>query len=186
VITHIWESRRFESTYTLQGKLDQQATRISRSVHVWSQIIRISRGQCVATFRLVPTRSKQAPTLKEILATIDRLAQPSPWVTSSFLPHIRLSVGERGLDQVLTQLHRLTGPIYQHVIGTFNTCSRGTTHRSLTDTDGGYNHLRALPGLRLFNLNIASRVSDVEHLSPTHGLLTTRHLPKPMSAPSND
>jgi hypothetical protein len=37
------------------------------------------------------------------------------------------------------QATRLTGPIYQHVISTFNTCSRGLTHRSLTDTGGGYN-----------------------------------------------
>jgi hypothetical protein len=33
----------------------------------------------------------------------------------------------------------------------------GPTHRSLTDTGGGYNHLRAPSGLRLSNLNIASR-----------------------------
>jgi hypothetical protein len=30
-------------------------------------------------------------------------------------------------------------PYHQHVIGTFNTCLRGSTHRSLTDTGGGYN-----------------------------------------------
>jgi hypothetical protein len=143
--------------YTLQGKPDQHATCIPRLVHVWSQTIRISCGQCVATFRLVPTRSKQTPTPEEILATTDRLAQPSPWVTSSFLPYDCLSVGERGFGQVVTQLHRLTGPIYQHVIGTFNTSSRGSTHRSLTETSGGYNHLRAPPGLKLSNLNTALR-----------------------------
>jgi hypothetical protein len=33
----------------------------------------------------------------------------------------------------------LTRLIYQHVIGTFNTCSRGLTHRSSTDTGVGYN-----------------------------------------------
>jgi hypothetical protein len=53
-------------------------------------------------------------------------------------------------------LHRLTGPIYQHVINTFNTCSWGPTHRYLTDTGGGYNHLGAPPDLQLSNLNIAS------------------------------
>jgi hypothetical protein len=30
-------------------------------------------------------------------------------------------------------------PYHQHEIGTFNTCSRGPTHWSLTDTGGGYN-----------------------------------------------
>jgi hypothetical protein len=33
----------------------------------------------------------------------------------------------------------LLSPYLQHVISTFNTCSRGSTHRSLTDIDGGYN-----------------------------------------------
>jgi hypothetical protein len=37
------------------------------------------------------------------------------------------------------QLLGLSGPYHRHAIGTFNTCSRGPTHRSLTDTDGGYN-----------------------------------------------
>jgi hypothetical protein len=33
----------------------------------------------------------------------------------------------------------LLDPYHQHVINTFNIFSRGPTHRSLTDTDGGYN-----------------------------------------------
>jgi hypothetical protein len=33
----------------------------------------------------------------------------------------------------------LPGPYHRHVINMFNTCSRGPTHRSLTDTGGGYN-----------------------------------------------
>jgi hypothetical protein len=49
----------------------------------------------------------------------------------------------------------------------------------------GYNHLRAPPSLRLANLNIALSESDVKHLSPTHGLSTTRRLPKSISTPSN-
>jgi hypothetical protein len=32
----------------------------------------------------------------------------------------------------------LLGPYHQHAIGTFNTCSRVPTPRSLTDTGGGY------------------------------------------------
>jgi hypothetical protein len=34
------------------------------------------------------------------------------------------------------QLLGLPGPYHRHVIGTFNTCSRGPTNRSLTDTGG--------------------------------------------------
>jgi hypothetical protein len=78
------------------------------------------------------------------------------------------------------------GPIYQHTIGTFNTCSRGPIHRSLTDTGGGYNNLRAPPGLKLSNLNIASSKRDMKHLSPTSGLSTTQRLPRYISTPSND
>jgi hypothetical protein len=65
---------------------------------------------------------------------------------------------------------RFAGPIYQYVIGTFNTFSQGPTHRSLTDIGGAYNlgcagfphttpqpsqlavstfHLRVPPGLQL-------------------------------------
>jgi hypothetical protein len=42
--------------YTLQGKPDQHATHNSRSVRVWSQIIRISRGQRIATFHEIVNR----------------------------------------------------------------------------------------------------------------------------------
>jgi hypothetical protein len=47
----------------------------------------------------------------EVLVTEERLARPSSWVTSFSLPHNSLRLGERGFDQVVTQLHQLTGPI---------------------------------------------------------------------------
>jgi hypothetical protein len=103
----------------------------------------------------------------------NRPAQSLSWVTSFFLSHDSLGVGERDFGQVVTQLHQLTGPIYQQAIGTFNTCLRMPTHQSLTNIGVSYNHLRAPPGLRLSNLNIACSKSDVNHLSPTHGLSTT-------------
>jgi hypothetical protein len=76
---------------------------------------------------------------EEVLATEDRLARPSSWVTSFPLPRDSLGVGERCFGQVVTQLHQLTGHIYQHAISMFNTCSRGPTQRSLIDTGEGYN-----------------------------------------------
>jgi hypothetical protein len=36
------------------------------------------------------------------------------------------------------QLLGLLGSYHRHTIGTFNTCLRGSTHRSLIDTGGGY------------------------------------------------
>jgi hypothetical protein len=59
------------------------------------------------------------------MAIKDRLTRLSSWVTSFPLPHDSLGVGERGFDQVITQLHQLTGPIYQHAISTFNAYSWG-------------------------------------------------------------
>jgi hypothetical protein len=76
-----------------------------------------------------------------------------------------------GLSQASAddKLLGLLGPYHQHVISTFNTCSRGPTHRSLIDRGGGYSlegagfpyttprpsqptvspfHLRAPPGLQ--------------------------------------
>jgi hypothetical protein len=73
-----------------------------------------------------------------------------------------------------SRLLGLPGPYHRHAIGTFNTCSRGPTHQSLTDTGGGYNlagaglptplpdlpnrqsytfHLMAPPSLRLSIIN---------------------------------
>jgi hypothetical protein len=78
-------------------------------------------------------------------------------------------VGKRQAS-VDNRLLGLSGLYHRHAIGTFNTCSRGSTHRSLTDTSGGYNlrgtgfphttprlsqptvstfHIRAPSGLRL-------------------------------------
>jgi hypothetical protein len=73
----------------------------------------------------------------EVLATEDRLAWSSSWVTSFPLPYDSLGVGERGFGEVVTQLHQLTGPISPDVIGTFDTCSWVPTPRSLTDTGEG-------------------------------------------------
>jgi hypothetical protein len=93
-----------------------------------------------------------------------------PWVCTQFLSHnSHWSSGEK--PSFCWQLAtRFTGPIYQHAIDTFNTCSRGLTNRSLTDTGGCYNlggagfqhhtlrpsqpvvfafHLRVPPGLQL-------------------------------------
>jgi hypothetical protein len=56
----------------------------------------------------------------------------------SFSPTIaNEAVGKRQAS-VDNQLLGLLGPYHQHAIGTFNTCSQGPTHRSLTDIGGGY------------------------------------------------
>jgi hypothetical protein len=83
----------------------------------------------------------------------------------------------------------LSGPYYRYAIGTFNTCSRGPTHRSLIDTGGCYNfggvgfphitprpsqpavshfHLRAPPGLQFNHKpSIKSRFKFKEPMAVT-------------------
>jgi hypothetical protein len=46
--------------YNLKEKPDQHVTRISHSVHVWSQTIRISHGQHIATFHEVVNSGGQS------------------------------------------------------------------------------------------------------------------------------
>jgi hypothetical protein len=86
-VTHIRELRPFESMYTMQGKPDQHATRIPRSVRIWSQTIRISCGQRIATFHEVVnsdrlshcSREKGLPTQYTACRLID------PQVRTQFL-----------------------------------------------------------------------------------------------------
>jgi hypothetical protein len=134
---------------------------------------------------------------EEVLATEGRLVRPSSWVTSSPLPHDSIGVGERGFGQVVTHLHQLIGPIYEHAIDTSNACLRGPTYRSLTDTGRGYNlggagfphhtprpsqlavstfHLRAPPDHRLSIQRLSIDVEREQTLNLMSGV-STRHLP---------
>jgi hypothetical protein len=58
----------------------------------------------------------------------------------SFSPKITNEAVRKSQASVDTQLVGLLGLYHQYAIGTFNTCSRGQIHRSLTDTGGCYNH----------------------------------------------
>jgi hypothetical protein len=69
---------------------------------------------------------------------------PARWLTN---PRVRTqllsqaSQRNRGVSQAPDddQLLGLPGPQHRHAIGTFNTCSRRPTERSLINTCGGYN-----------------------------------------------
>jgi hypothetical protein len=105
------------------------------------------------------------------------------------------SSGEKSTP-VDNRLLGLPVPYHRHAIGTFNTCSRGPTERSLIDAGGGYNlggaglshthspifptscphfPLVTPPGLH-FNQILAKDQSDefLKNLWPPCGLLTTR------------
>jgi hypothetical protein len=95
--------------YTLQGKT--LSTRHTLSMLDSSMLPdHTSPVVHVGNLSLVPTRTKNPLDPEEVLAIEDRLARPPPSVTSFPFPHDSLGVGERGFDQVITQLHQLTGP----------------------------------------------------------------------------
>jgi hypothetical protein len=123
-----------------RGKPDQHAKCFPCSVYVWASTIRISRGSHITTFHEVINRFDQIHCPQEEWLPTWSTA----WQLTDARVHTQLlsensqwSSGENSSFwwQPAT---RLTRSIYHHVIGTFNTCSCWPTHRSLTDTGGGY------------------------------------------------
>jgi hypothetical protein len=114
--------------YTIQGKPDQHVTYISRSVRVWSYTIRISRGQCIVTFRESPIdldgfhQSREKGIFEYIPST------PTDRPTALHPVSLILSIKEVvGLSQasVSNRLLCLLGSYHQYAIDTFNTYSWG-------------------------------------------------------------
>jgi hypothetical protein len=107
--------------------------------------IRISCGPHIATFHTVVNRFQQIHcTREEGLPTQSTAHQPSdPRVHTQLLSHnIQRAVG-KSQALVGNWILGLPGPYHQHATGTFKTCSRGPTERSLIDTDGRYNLIGA-------------------------------------------
>jgi hypothetical protein len=153
--------------YTLRGKLDQHVTCIPHSVRVWSRTIRISCGQRIATFRESPTDLDESHYFWEKGIPDYISSTPADWSAGPHPVSLLLSTKEVvGLSQASfdSRLLGLPDSYLRHAIGTFNTYSRGPTHRSLTDTSKGYNHVRAPSGLRLSNLNIASSEKAIQSI----------------------
>jgi hypothetical protein len=111
-VTHIRESRRFESMYTLQEKNPTNTPRmLPTPVHARRAYTFCGQSPYMTTFHWLP-RSQNRPLYpEEVLATKDRLAQPLSWVSSFLLPCDSPGVGERGFNPMVTELHQLTGPI---------------------------------------------------------------------------
>jgi hypothetical protein len=140
-------------------------------------------------------------------ATARRLIDP--WSVPSFSPITANEIMGKSQASVDHRLLALSGSYLRHTIGTFNTYSWGPTHRSLTDTNGGlqswrcrlfishsppptFQHmvLRFPPNGPTWSQVIQSQpkpqVKVMWDLSPIRGLLTTRHLLKPIYTPRND
>jgi hypothetical protein len=114
---------------------------------------------------------------------------------SSFSPTLNQRSSGESQASVDGRLLGLPGPYHRHAIGTFNTCSRGLTHWSLTNTGGGYNlggasfpyttlrpsqpmvstfHLRAPPGLQFNHFLQEIPKLSLRTLWPPRVLSTTR------------
>jgi hypothetical protein len=108
-------------------------------VHAHSVYASSRQSPYVTTFHWLP-RSRNMPLHpEEVLTTKDRLTQPSSWVASFFLPCDNLGVGERDFGPMVTQVLQLTGAISPACNRYVQYLLVGATHRSLTDTGGGYN-----------------------------------------------
>jgi hypothetical protein len=185
-----------------RGKSDQHTTRIPLSVRVWSQTICISCGQCIATFREVVNRFIQiyCPREEGLPTQSTSRRSSDPRVRTQLLSHKRQA-------SVDNQLLGLPSSYHRHAIVTFNTCSRGPTHRSLTDTGGGYSlegvgfphttpqpsqltvspfHLRAPPSLQ-FNQDLSTKLEFEFKVTYGHHMVfwPLGHLPWPTTMPSH-
>jgi hypothetical protein len=111
-----------------KGKSDQHATRFLRSVRICPSTIHISHDSHIATFHVVINRVEQDHCSWEkglsTQSTARRLTDPR--VRTQFLSWAnQWSSGEQSQPSVDDRLLSLLGSYYRHVIGTFNTCSRG-------------------------------------------------------------
>jgi hypothetical protein len=141
-ITHIRESRWFESMYTSRGNLIHMTCMLPALVHVRHTYASCGQSLYVATFRESSTALDRviAPEKKKLPATSLAHRLTDLWVPIQFLSYPQpLKQWRKPSIHWQTSYISLLGPYHRHVISTFNTCSRGPTHQSLTDTGRGYN-----------------------------------------------
>jgi hypothetical protein len=125
-------------------------------------INRVGQSQC--------SREKGLPTQ----STARRLTDPH--VHTQFLSWANQWSSGESQTSINSRLLGLLGPYHQHAIGTFNTFSRRPTHRSLTDTGGGYNLGGA--GLPHTTLRPSQPTVSTFHLSTPPGLQFNQELSK--------
>jgi hypothetical protein len=123
-----------------KGNPNQHTTCIPRSVRVWSQTIRISRSQCISIFREVVNSDGQSHCSWENGSRYNPQHDGWPIRRSvpNFSPELVIKAVRVKPPFIDFKLLGLLGLYHQHVIGMFNTYSRGPIHWSLADTGGGY------------------------------------------------
>jgi hypothetical protein len=146
-----------------RGNLINTTRTIFTPVHVWHVYASYGRSPYVTTFHADPTELDRFTAPEKKWSRLHLSAQLSgPWDRLSFSSNTTIEavcLSQISVDEKAT---RLTEPISQHAISTFNTYSRGLTHRSLINTGGGYN----LRGTGLPHHTFRSFQSTVLHFSP--------------------
>jgi hypothetical protein len=127
--------------YTLQGK-----TWPTRHVCFPCQTTYTQRVLPVGGPRTWQTFVLSSTDLNRSTAPEKKGTQHSPqhagWPIRGSIPNFSPTTANKAVGKsqasVDNQLLGLPSPYHRHAIGTFNTCSWGPIHRSLTDSGGGY------------------------------------------------
>jgi hypothetical protein len=101
---------------------------VSHVVNAYQLFVKLS----IDLYRSTAPEKKDSQHNPQLDSRLIRMSVPS------FSPTKTNEVVGKRQASVDNQLLGLLDPYHRHVIGTFNTCSRGPTHRSLTDTGRGY------------------------------------------------
>jgi hypothetical protein len=111
------------------------------SVHIRPVYTFYGQSPYVATFHESSTELSRltAPEKKGFQHNPQRAADRSTGPYPASLPSQPMKQWGQSQASINSRLLDLLGPYHQYAIGTFNTCSRGSTEWSLTNTSGGYN-----------------------------------------------
>jgi hypothetical protein len=114
---------------------------LSAPVHVRHSYTLYGQSPYVATFHESSTELNRstAPRKRAHIPIHSTSASQSTGLDPVSLPQQSLKQWEKVKHLLATSYISLLGSYVQHVISTFNTCSLGPTHRSLTNTGGRYN-----------------------------------------------
>jgi hypothetical protein len=145
-----WQSRWFESMYTLQEKSDQHVTRFPHSVRVWLSTIRISRGRHIATFCEVINSNGQSHCSweKRLLTQSTTRRLTNLWVRTQFLSWASHWSSGGKTTLCWWQTTRLGGAL-TNTSGGYNLGGVGFPHTTPWPSQPTVSpfHLRALPSL---------------------------------------
>jgi hypothetical protein len=130
-VTHSRESRWFESMYTMLYMLSPHMVQ-DHTYLTWSTYSDLSHSHQQSWAGSLLPRKRVFDTIH--ITLVDRSAGPYP-VSLLSQPMKQWGQSQASVDGSYSAYwsHK-----HQHAIGTFNTCSWGSTHQSLTDAGGGY------------------------------------------------